>query len=55
MGRSGGVGPGLASISSSVNWVSFQIQDPSFSRFLLLCSKVETRGSLVTGTESLGP
>lgn len=55
MGRGGGVGPSLASISSSVNWVSLQIQDPSSSRFLFWCSNVETPGSLVTGTRSLGP
>lgn len=44
MGRGGGVGPSLASISSSVNWVSLQIQDPSSSRFLFWCSNVETQG-----------
>lgn len=56
---------GVASISSPVNRVTVMwhsesntnilSQDPSWSRFVFLYSNIDTQGSLVTGTESLGP
>lgn len=56
---------GVASISSPVNRVTAMwhsesktnilSQDPSSSRFVFLCSNVDTQRGLVIGPESLGP